>query len=236
MSSFSYTHVTCGSSSTPVVGHGSSYSSHSTVSLGPLTLSCSGEINEQLWGAGAALAAYLYNLPLSSPTNPLSKKPDVLELGAGTGLVGLVAAFRGCSALITDLPSCVPYISSNIAANSSSLPTDVVVEAAALQWGDTSMAVIEELLPSGVDVVFGADLHYNPDFFRPLLRTIEHVCGKRPNTRVFIATEQRWEAVNEEWDKALEESQMVKIDEKDIPTPPNLLRRVVLIELQLKKT
>lgn len=228
-----FIHVTTSSSSSSSVAHGSSFSSHETVSLGPLSLTCSGEINEQLWGAGATLAAYLYNFPSSSPSNPLANGPDVLELGAGTGLVGLCAALLGASTvLITDLAAGVPYIEANIRSNAACLPPEVLVEACALPWGD--VAVVEEQCPVGVDLILGADLHYNPNFFGPLLRTIEHVCKKRDGTRVLIATEQRWAAVNEEWDRALEESCLEKVNEKDLHTPPNLERRVVLIELRLR--
>ena len=211
MSSSPYVHVTTTSSSLSPVPHGSSYISHSTATLGPLSLPCTGEINSQLWGAGATFAAHLYNLPPSSPSNPLYSKPDVLELGAGTGL-------------LTDLPSSLAFLSSSIALNRGVLPPDVEVEAEALPWGEEGEALVDDLLGGGVDLILGADLHYNPAFFGPLLRTVERVCEKREvgggrETRVLIATEQRWEAVNEEWERALAESRMDKVEERDLITP-----------------
>ena len=60
---------------------GSSVVSTGSLSLGPLSLACDGQVAGQLWGAGAALASYL--LFSAEGKALLADRPDVVEVGAG---------------------------------------------------------------------------------------------------------------------------------------------------------
>lgn len=70
---------------------------------------------------------------------PRSSQSPVLELGAGTGLVGLAAAaVWKTSVLLTDLPAIAPNLARNVAANSEVLRTHGGnATAAVLDWTDS---------------------------------------------------------------------------------------------------
>jgi predicted nicotinamide N-methyase len=64
---------------------------------------------------------------------------SVIEIGSGTGLVGLVAAALGAGPVIlTDLAHLVGPISGNIKLNSGQLSDPTAVTAAELEWGNAA--------------------------------------------------------------------------------------------------
>ncbi|KAM8721868.1 protein N-lysine methyltransferase METTL21A [Acanthopagrus schlegelii] len=113
------------------------------------------------------------------------KGRQVIELGAGTGLVGIVAALLGARVTITDRQPALDFLSANVKAN---LPPDsqgsVVVSE--LTWGEG----LERYPAGGFDVVLGADIVYLEDTFVPLLRTLEHLCSD--STVVLLACKIRY--------------------------------------------
>ncbi|XP_022617236.1 protein N-lysine methyltransferase METTL21A isoform X2 [Seriola dumerili] len=106
-----------------------------------------------------------------------------IELGAGTGLVGIVAALL---VTITDREPALDFLSANVKAN---LPSDSqgAVIVSELTWGERL-----ELYPAGgFDLVLGADIVYLEDTFVPLLQTLEHLCSD--TTVVLLACKIRYE-------------------------------------------
>jgi len=100
----------------------------------------------------------------------------VLELGSGTGLLGLVAARLGAASVtLTDLPSELDLLRANVARNdAASSPTRVEP----LVWGDETGML--ELIPgSGFDVVLCCDLVYRngDERQRALARTMRRALG-----------------------------------------------------------
>ncbi|KAI9526111.1 Methyltransferase-like protein 21A [Dissostichus eleginoides] len=101
------------------------------------------------------------------------KGKEVIELGAGTGLVGIVAALLGAKRVtITDREPAMDFLSANVKAN---LPQDTQgsVAVSELTWGEG----LERYTAGGYDVVLGADIVYLEDTFVPLLQTLEHLCS-----------------------------------------------------------
>jgi nicotinamide N-methyltransferase len=105
----------------------------------------------------------------------------VLELGSGTGLLGLVAARLGAASVtLTDLPSELDLLRANVALNDAAASSPTRVEP--LVWGDETgmLQLIDRArLPSGFDVVLCCDLVYRngDEHQRALARTMRRAMG-----------------------------------------------------------
>ncbi|XP_068446430.1 protein N-lysine methyltransferase METTL21A [Clinocottus analis] len=132
-----------------------------------------------VWDAAVVMCMYLEMGRLEV------KGREVIELGAGTGLVGIVAALMGAKVTITDRAPALDFMSANVKAN---LPPDsqgsVVVSE--LSWGEG----LERYPAGGFDLVLGADIVYLEDTFVPLLQTLEHLCSDA--TAVLLACKIRY--------------------------------------------
>ncbi|KAF7713603.1 Nicotinamide N-methyltransferase-like protein [Penicillium ucsense] len=127
------------------------------------------------------------SLVSSEPAEPSSKtRTKALELGSGTGLVGLsFAALMGESAVVhlTDLSEIVPNLAHNVALNVellSSAKADVTT--GLLDW-----SVKPDPLPAAeerYDVILAADPLYSPKHPKWLVDTIESWLSKRLEARV----------------------------------------------------
>lgn len=94
------------------------------------------------WGSSYVLAQMLDTIAHQSLSRLLgpscsTPKPTVLELGSGTGLLGLAAAtIWQTRVLLSDLPEIVPNLAHNVAANRSMVEGfGGSVESGALTWG-----------------------------------------------------------------------------------------------------
>ncbi|XP_061090830.1 protein N-lysine methyltransferase METTL21A [Conger conger] len=109
-----------------------------------------------------------------------------IELGAGTGLAGIVAALLGARVTITDREPALDLLRTNVRDN---IPPDqqgaaVVSE---LTWGEG----LERFPAGGYDLVLGADIVYLEETFPALLRTLEHLSSAR--TAVLLACRIRYD-------------------------------------------
>ncbi|KAJ5114364.1 hypothetical protein NUU61_000123 [Penicillium alfredii] len=139
------------------------------------------------WVSSYLLSRRLHNLfgspPELVPSESINHTPATeenqrplraLELGSGTGLVGLAfAALRGKSASIhlTDLPEIVPNLAHNAALNVELLTrTEATVTTGVLDWSVTPnpLPAPEERF----DVILAADPLYSPNHPRWLVDTI----------------------------------------------------------------
>lgn len=132
------------------------------------------------------------------PSNPIpeeyylgqaSKPYRILELGAGTGYVGIALARKlgpNCKIYITDLMDVAPLIQQNVDDYQETLTAQVAVQP--LHWGDMKHG--DKILEEGeLDLVVVSDCVYFPELFSLLTDTLLQVCSK--NTKVVIGYKSR---------------------------------------------
>ncbi|XP_063324366.1 uncharacterized protein LOC134622690 [Pelmatolapia mariae] len=139
-----------------------------------------------MWPAALALCSFLEN----NRHMVNLKGKEVLELGAGTGLVTIVASLLGASVTATDLPEMLGNLRANVMRNTRNRcrHTPQVV---ALPWSYN----LERTHPSSVyhyDYVLAADVVYHHDFLGELLVTMKHFC--KPGTTLIWANKVRFES------------------------------------------
>ena len=111
---------------------------------------------------------------------------QVLELGAGTGLVGISAAsVWETHVVLTDLPEIVPNLMTNLDFNREVIAQYYgTVESRALDWADET-----DTPRNGQDkfkVILAADPIYSPDHPRILVNTIRRWIRWEPDARLII--------------------------------------------------
>lgn len=147
-----------------------------------------------LWPAGQVLATYLSTRLAADPA--LFQGKRVLELGSGTGVVGLCLAMRlpptdssaeeedkGTTVTLTDLAKVLPVLARNVALNGS--PPAVRVRE--LSWCDP---VSPDLQRAG-DVVLLADCIYLESLFQPLVDTLLAVMSESSGAVAYLCYKKR---------------------------------------------
>jgi len=115
------------------------------------------------------------------------KGKRVLELGSGTGLLGIVAAASGASAVtLTDLPSILTLLKANVARNSFVQHYGCAVKVQPLVWNDTDL---QPFVQAGFDLVVCADVVYQQAHTEALLPTLVELLRGCPDARLLIAQE-----------------------------------------------
>uniref|UniRef100_A0A674BX68 Si:ch73-244f7.3 n=1 Tax=Salmo trutta TaxID=8032 RepID=A0A674BX68_SALTR len=136
-----------------------------------------------IWPAALALCHYLETNV--EQVNLVDKA--VLELGAGPGLVSIVATLLGAWVTATDLPEIIGNLRANLLRNTRGRCRSTP-QAAALSWGPD----VERTYPSSVyryDYVLAADVVYHHDYLEELLFTMRYFC--RPGTTLIWANKVR---------------------------------------------
>nr|DAD18243.1 TPA_asm: hypothetical protein HUJ06_019706 [Nelumbo nucifera] len=137
-----------------------------------------------VWDSSLVLSDWIVNhgqeeLNLSGQT--------VVELGAGTGLPGLMAALLGATRVVlTDVALLLPGLKRNVEANQ----LEDRVEVRELEWGsDESLQCQEGGELEDVDLVLMSDVFYDPSEMAALAKTLRKLCGA--HTRIWSASEVR---------------------------------------------
>ncbi|XP_048747037.2 protein N-lysine methyltransferase METTL21D-like isoform X2 [Ostrea edulis] len=137
-----------------------------------------GDVGCVVWDAALVLSKYIETPDFKNGELLQGKK--ILELGAGTGCVGIMAAHVGGDAIITDLPDFVPLIQMNIGENRALLKGSA--RAQPLTWGQDTVA-------DYYHYIFLADCIYYDESIDPLVKTLVDHCGE--DTKVFCCYEER---------------------------------------------
>lgn len=153
----------------------------------------------QLWPAATTLVSLLDRHRADPLTSPLSSAVNarrrILELGSGTGMVGIVAAATlGGNVTITDLPHVVPNLEFNANANAEVVGSiGGAVSVASLRWGHADDV---EAIGREFDLILASDVVYHYHLYEPLLETLRLMMlgkGAGAEKMVFVmAHMRRW--------------------------------------------
>ncbi|XP_078387652.1 EEF1A lysine methyltransferase 3-like [Cetorhinus maximus] len=134
-------------------------------------------ISAIIWKSGKVLCRYFEKEQI----NFAGKK--VIELGSGTGLVGILAVLLGGDVTLTDQPNALDQIEYNIAKN---IPKNIIQRAkvSALVWGKD-----HSQFPTDYDFILGSDIIYKPLEFHLLIRTLQHLSNQ--STVIYLCSKMR---------------------------------------------
>ncbi|KAI9839408.1 MAG: hypothetical protein M1837_002095 [Sclerophora amabilis] len=156
------------------------------------------------WAASYLLAKRLASLSSSLPSShhppPQQQqqhqqdarpppRPRVLELGAGTGLVGIAAAaVWGAAVHLTDLPAIEPNLAANVNANRETIERrgGGGATTGVLDWSDQDGSPRSDNEEERYPVILAADPLYSPEHPRMLAQTIVAWLRKGPDARVVV--------------------------------------------------
>uniref|UniRef100_A0A9I9CSX3 Protein N-lysine methyltransferase METTL21A n=2 Tax=Cucumis melo TaxID=3656 RepID=A0A9I9CSX3_CUCME len=159
----------------------------------------------QLWPAATTLVNLLDDHRSHPQTNSLtptltalrhaSKSPTlkVLEIGSGTGILGIAAAATlRAKVTITDLSHVISNLQFNVEANAGILAANGgCVQVTPLHWGETIDAKLIEL---DFDLILASDVVYHDHLYDPLIQTLKDFLlgGGNPNMVFLMAHLRRW--------------------------------------------
>ncbi|XP_048448414.1 methyltransferase-like protein 23 isoform X4 [Rhincodon typus] len=133
-----------------------------------------------VWPCAVVLAQYVW---FSRNT---VRGRTILEIGAGAGLPGIVAAKCGASVILSDgaeIPNCLNNCRLSCQINKLE---DVPV--IGLTWGQISPDLV--LLPQ-IDIILGSDVFYDTEDFENILTTIFYLIRKNPHALFWTTYQER---------------------------------------------
>ena len=166
----------------------------------------------QTWGSSLVLASQLHNTPVNVTDEP---GIQVLELGAGTALVGLsAAAIWHAIVVLTDVQGVLPGIQRNIEANRQTLESNGgTAVCGTLDWRRPTRLTVQQTDMNAqpvltepsfkAQIILLADVIYDEEHPGMLLETISARLRPGPDSRVIVACPQRsayLDYLNEFWD------------------------------------
>ena len=151
------------------------------------------ELGLKTWAASYLLAKRLSTFDLIP--SDTQQRLQVLELGSGTGLVGLAMAGLGADVVLTDMASICPNLAHNEEKN-----RDVISQnggkarTAILDWTiptscepvQSSATENDQVIPEKFPLILAADSLYSPDHPRMLVDTINVWLSREDNAQVIV--------------------------------------------------
>lgn len=144
------------------------------------------------WSSSLMLARKLQNLKPLLPSVAAGEELRVLELGAGTGLVGIAAACKWSTnaqtayVTLSDLPEIVPNLRRNVEMNDELIDCSYGrVRVCTLDWADEENAPIDET--AKFPVIVAADPLYSPEHPVLLVNVVGRWLRKDRTSRFVVA-------------------------------------------------
>ncbi|RMD43047.1 hypothetical protein DV735_g2079, partial [Chaetothyriales sp. CBS 134920] len=163
-------------------------------------------LNLTTWGSSYVLAQALHTIHIDRTVfENKQERVQILELGAGTGLVGLGASviWKG-NVLLTDLPGIVPGLALNIAANRDELiAAGTQAYCGTLDWRRPTELIVDPA-QNQVPIILVADCIYDPDHPEMLVDVIIARLQPSDTSRLVIAYPLRvayLDAIRDMWER-----------------------------------
>jgi predicted nicotinamide N-methyase len=144
-------------------------------------------LNLTVWTSGFVLAGLLHKLSVDYSS---SEEIPALELGAGTGIVGLTAAaLYKVPVILTDLPPIVPALADNVKLNAETVKE--TVRCGSLDWSAPESLVLQdgtvyEANKHKAHVILAADTVYSEEHPELLTQTIVSWLAPGSKSRVIL--------------------------------------------------
>ncbi|CAD5119347.1 DgyrCDS7964 [Dimorphilus gyrociliatus] len=140
-----------------------------------------GDVGCVVWDAAIVLSKYIES---QSFKNILTLDgSNILEIGAGTGLCGIVSSCLGAQTTITDLPQFQNLINKNINENKHLIKGKAKFQV--LEWGKD----LELFKKDEFQCILMSDCIYYDESLEPLLTTLNQLCSR--DTKIFCSFERR---------------------------------------------
>ena len=153
------------------------------------------DLGLKTWAASYLLAKRLHTFEIVQAGGVT---PRVLELGSGTGLVGLAMAALGAQVVLTDLPSIYQNLARNAHANEEVVQRHGgSTQTGTLDWSQPSSCLLStegtmsvdaggEMLTTRFPLILAADSLYSPEHPRMLVNTIDRWLSEDEDAKVIV--------------------------------------------------
>ena len=136
-----------------------------------------------VWRSSVVLSKYFANNP------SLVHDKTVIELGSGTGLLGIVCHKLGAKIISTDHKDYLSSSESNFLLNG----IDPQVHCKALNWGSSIQLFLSENNLPKPEVIIGADIVYVQDTFDLLKKTLLDFSVTNRSCKIYLACQIRYD-------------------------------------------
>ncbi|XP_067894308.1 EEF1A lysine methyltransferase 3-like [Heterodontus francisci] len=130
-----------------------------------------------VWAAGVALCRYFEKENISFTGQ------KVIELGSGTGIVGILATLLGGDVTMTDKPNVLKQIENNVSINIPSACRHRI-KVRALTWGEDNSN-----FPTDYDFILGSDIVYSSVTYPALIETLLYLASQ--GATIYLSSELR---------------------------------------------
>ncbi|XP_043930222.1 protein-lysine methyltransferase METTL21D [Protopterus annectens] len=168
----------------------------------------SGDVGCVVWDAAIVISKYLETDCFYRNGEHIFLNKSVVEIGSGTGIVGIMAATLGANVTVTDLEELQDLLTRNIEENKHLITGSI--EAKVLKWGEKKASGL-----GCPDYVLMADCIYYEESLEPLIETLKELVG--PETCIICCYEERTMGINPQIQEAFFEILKLHFDVEKIP-------------------